>query len=195
MLKTFTTDFSSECEGGESTARIAAVAGKVGSDVDVPTVVSKVISSAVSRLIGNYMAVVVAGGNDGRVGGGEFALVAAALEAIVDSGASKTYVPSTVKLTDTRPGGGFVATAEGRRRAIVETGSYGPLLNAQKVPGFTRVLVSVLDLAEQFGVVTFDTKGVYVASGAVVTQIGAVTPSRLYSFDLSALRRHVQLVK
>ena len=98
-------------------------------------------------------------------------------------------------LTNTRPGSGYVATAEGRRRAVVETGSYGPLLNAQKVPGFTRVLVSVLDLAEQFGVVTFDTKGVFVTSGAVVTQIGSVTPSRLYSFDLSALQRHVQVTK
>ena len=54
--------------------------------------------------------------------------------------------------------------------------------------------MSVLDLAEQFGVVRFDTEGVYVVSGDVRSKIGTVTPSRLYSFDLSALQQHAQRV-
>jgi len=130
----------------------------------------------------------------GRIGGQDFATLASSLGAIVDSGASKTYVPESVVLHDTRPGTGFVSTAEGRKRAVVEEGSYGPLSHAQKVPGFTRVLVSVLDLAERFGVVRFDTEGVYVVSGDVRSKIGTVTPSRLYSFDLSALQQHAQRV-
>ena len=105
-----------------------------------------------------------------------------------------TYVPEGVILHDSVPGTGYVSTAEGRKRAVVESGSYGPLQNAQKVPGFTRVLVSVLDLAEQFGGVRFDVDGVYVVSGSVETKIGSVTPARLYSFDLLALQRHVERV-
>ena len=93
-----------------------------------------------------------------------------------------------------QPGEGFVQTAEGRVRRITEKGKFGPIDGAQKVPGFTRTLVSVLDLAEKFDRVYFDKGGVYVRTGETVTNIGSVTPSRLYSFDMSALQRHAALV-
>ena len=53
------------------------------------------------------------------------------------------------------------------------------------------MLVSVMDLAEQYGSVVFDVDGVCVETdGHRVTRIGDAMSSRLYSFDLPALKRH-----
>jgi hypothetical protein len=174
VMKTFTSDFAEEGGAGAVDGTAEQVSGSVG------------------RMVDDYAARIASGVVSGNIGGKDFAALASTLGAIVDSGASMTYVPERVRLSDAAPGTGHVSTAEGRKRAVVESGSYGPLRNAQKVPGFTRVLVSVLDLAEQFGGVRFDVDGVYVVSGSVETKIGSVTASRLYSFDLLALQRHVE---
>jgi hypothetical protein len=112
--------------------------------------------------------------------------------AIVDSGASFTYVHAKQALERARPGSGYVRVANGQREAITEIGELGPLTGAQKVGSFTRTLVSVSDLTEQFGVVIFDKNAVHVGSedGALITKIGDLTPQRLYSFDLDALEGH-----
>ena len=60
---------------------------------------------------------------------------------------------------------------------------------------FTRTLVSVADLVEQFGVVIFDEKGAHVGTNwgdeAVITQIGQSTSDRLHKYDGRALERHI----
>ena len=51
-------------------------------------------------------------------------LVKSLAEAIVDSGASFTYVSDRVKLTDASPGGGQVWVADGRSESIAEMGNW-----------------------------------------------------------------------
>ena len=66
--------------------------------------------------------------------------------------------------------------------------------NVQKVSSFTRALISVTDLVEQFGVVMFDRTGAYLSScrgdKALISKIGSCTGDRLYRFDQSSLERH-----
>ena len=119
-------------------------------------------------------------------------------DAILDSGASQTYVTSRVKLGNSTPGEGFVRVATGKRESIAERGDLGPLKGVQKVNGFARTLVSVMDVAEQVGNVLFTPDAAYVIesySGAgdttSMTKIANATPSRLYSFDITALEDHV----
>ena len=117
-------------------------------------------------------------------------------DAILDSGASQTYVTQRVVLDSAVPGTGFVKVATGRRERISESGDLGPLKGAKKVDSFARTLVSVMDVAEQVGTVEFTPKAAFVTNeigGAKVrTQIAAATKSRLYSFDVEALENHVQ---
>ena len=130
-------------------------------------------------------------------------------DAIVDSGASCTYVTDGVELWEVRSGRGHVWVANGRREAIAQEGKLGPISGAKKVPSFARTLISVRDLVEQFGTVVFDKEGVHVVSidkegdlreclrarrGSVSTTIGAPTKQRLYSFDIEALADHAQRV-
>ena len=130
-------------------------------------------------------------------------------DAIVDSGASCTYVTDGVELWEVRSGRGHVWVANGRREAIAQEGKLGPIWGAKKVPSFARTLVSVRDLVEQFGTVVFDKEGVHVVSidkegelreclrsrrGSVSTTIGAPTKQRLCSFDIEALVDHTQWV-
>ena len=84
--------------------------------------------------------------------------------AIVDSGASHTYVGKNVRLQDALPGKGVVWVANGKSENIVEEGRLGPLLNAKKVVSFSRSLISVRDLVEQYGGVWFDADGVHVVT-------------------------------
>ena len=115
--------------------------------------------------------------------------------AIVDSGASRTFVPGSVQLRNSRRGTGTVSCANEQAENIVEEGELGPLEDAQKVMSFARILVSVADLVRKYGVTAFDEKGVHVVSkcrdGTLVsTQIGEKTRERLYSFDLRRLESH-----
>ena len=113
-------------------------------------------------------------------------------DAIVDSGASYTYVTRHVKLANERPSNGVVAVANGQLERITSVGTLGPLQGVRKVNSFQRTLVSVRDLVEQFGSVRFDDQGVHlVTDSGKSTRIGATLPNRLYSFDLDALARHV----
>jgi hypothetical protein len=116
-------------------------------------------------------------------------------DAILDSGASQTYVTGRVELEDAEPGRGFVKVATGKRERITEQGSLGPLTGACKVHSFARTLVSVMDVAEQVGDVMFTAGAAFVVdnSSAVprMTKIATATPSRLYKFDLEALEQHV----
>ena len=88
-----------------------------------------------------------------------------------------------------------VWVANGQRERVAEEGSLGPLARVKKVNSFSRTLVSVADLVEQYGGLYFDKLGAHVvsedASGdTIVTTIGTLTKSRLYSFDLASLSRH-----
>lgn len=120
-------------------------------------------------------------------------------DAILDSGASATYVTSRVALANAKPGVGYVRSATGRREAITERGNLGPLAGAQKVEGFARTLVSVMDVAEQVGDVRFTTDAAFVESNVgdriVASKIANATETRLYDFDMDALERHVQMVR
>ena len=118
-------------------------------------------------------------------------------DAILDSGASQTYVTSRVPLDNSKPGEGFVRVATGKREAVAESGDLGPLKGAQKVNGFARTLVSVMDVAEQVGNVLFTPNAAFVlesgfgvGSAASMTKIADATASRLYSFDVVALEEH-----
>ena len=134
-------------------------------------------------------------------------LVASLMGAIVDSGASFTYVTNGVKLSEVRPGRGHVWVADGRRENVHETGTLGPLTNVKKVRSFPRSLISVRDIVEKFGGVYFDGRGVHVVTLGdgvsigdltggdgikCVTEIGQTTPARLYSFDIDQLEAHRQ---
>ena len=117
------------------------------------------------------------------------------LDAILDSGASQTYVTGKVKLDGAVPGQGLVKVATGKRERITERGSLGPLKGACKVESFARTLVSVMDVAEQVGDVVFTADAAFVVGDSdgerKRTKIATATPSRLYKFDLAALERHV----
>ena len=120
--------------------------------------------------------------------------------AIIDSGASGTFVPPEIILTNVKPGRGSVSVANGNREPILEQGDLGPLLGAQKVRSFHRVLVSVTQLCKQFGPVIFTTEGVQLVSQAapgeecIITTIGLPTRNNLFSFDLTALQQHARAV-
>ena len=118
-------------------------------------------------------------------------------DAILDSGASQTYVTSRVQLENVQPGEGYVRVATGRREAVTESGDLGPIKGAQKVDGFARTLVSVMDVAEQVGNVLFTPNAAFVlekgfgaGDAASMTKIADATYSRLYSFDVVALDEH-----
>ena len=121
-------------------------------------------------------------------------LVDALGSAIVDSGASFSYVTKSVPLSKAKPGTGFVWTADGKKRAIEEIGNAGPLKGAKRVSSFTRPLVSVSDLSSQFGGVFFDRCHVYVVSQCgnttISTCIGKRNEAQLYTFDVQALANH-----
>ena len=117
--------------------------------------------------------------------------------AIIDSGASCTYVTGDVELRNAKAGGGHVWVANGQKEEVVETGELGPLSGVRKVESFERSLISVTDLIEQFGPVVFNAAGVHLATelgkGEVcVTTIGHATGNRLFSIDADALQRHSQ---
>ena len=118
-----------------------------------------------------------------------------ARDAIIDSGASCTFVTADVELGDSRPGEGSVSCANGQKEEIAEVGSFGPLRRAQKVLSFPRSLISVMDLVEQFGEVCFNADGALLQTECdvgklLVSTIGKATEERLFSFDLEALQRH-----
>ena len=123
------------------------------------------------------------------------------IDAIVDSGASYTYVAGTQELTNVRPGRGRVKCANGQVERVAKIGDLGPLRGARKVQSFDKTLVSVTDLVEQFGRVVFDTDGVAVetkggeSKESLSTYIGKPTANRLYKFDLEALERHQAKVR
>ena len=124
---------------------------------------------------------------------------AAMQDSILDSGASQTYVTGKVKLDNAVPGDGLVKVATGRRERISESGDLGPLKGAMKVDSFARTLVSVMDVAEQVGAVEFTPKAAFVINEVggekLRTQIAMATKSRLYSFDVEALEKHVERLK
>ena len=71
---------------------------------------------------------------------------------------------------------------------------------SQRVNSFTRTLVSVTDLVDQFEAVRFDKSGAHVETkgpdGRVVsTLIGRPTASRLFGFDDVALSRHARKIR
>ena len=84
--------------------------------------------------------------------------------------------------------------ANGQKEEVRETGWLGPLV-ARKVSSFPRTLVSVRDLVEALGAVTFDVDGVFATTSigekTTRSKIGEPLKSRLYSFDLPAVVRHV----
>ena len=120
------------------------------------------------------------------------------LNAIVDSGASYTFVTDKVMLERVLPGVGKVWVANGQSEPVAEIGSFGPL-TARKVRSFDRTLVSVRDLVDKYGGVYFDNSGVHVVTTVgekfITSTIGAPTPERLYSFDLQGLMQHDKKVK
>ena len=126
---------------------------------------------------------------------------AAIARAIIDSGASGTFVPGAVVLSNVRPGRGAVSVANGQREAIAQIGNLGPLKGVQKVNSFRRILVSVMQLCKQFGPVIFTDKGVQIASQGgpgekfIVTTIGRPTPNNLLTFDLKALCEHAKALQ
>ena len=114
---------------------------------------------------------------------------------ILDSGASRTYVKRGQKLHNTRESRATVSVANGHVEQVAEEGMMGPIIGAQKVNSFPRSLIAVMDLCEQFGKVVFDKSSAilvtdYRSGYALRTKIGAGTSERLFSFDMSALKRH-----
>ena len=112
-------------------------------------------------------------------------------DAIVDSGASYTYVPSGVELQNERAGIGAVSVADGRVEPVSAIGDIGVLRGVRRVDSFTRTLVSVRDLVEQFGTVSFTQRGVFIRRRGKNSRIGRPLPNRLYSFNLSALNESI----
>ena len=84
-----------------------------------------------------------------------------------------------------------------RNRGLGEFPDLGALQDARRVLSFTRTLVSVRDLVDQFHKVVFDGDGVLVESedGRIRTRIGLPTSNRLYPFDGKALSRHAAAVE
>ena len=58
--------------------------------------------------------------------------------AIIDSGASCTYVTGDVELHNAKAGGGHVWVANGQKEEVLETGELGPLSGVRKVESFER---------------------------------------------------------
>ena len=116
--------------------------------------------------------------------------------AIVDSGASFTYVTAAERLDNPRDSTSAVWVANGMRERVAQEGDIGPLRNVKQVRSFKRSLVSVADLVDQFGGLFFDQRGVHVVSkkagNLVSTTIGLRTPNRLFSFNIGALSKHVE---
>ena len=88
----------------------------------------------------------------------------------------------------------FAHLSNALRKNITEVGSLGSMRHVQKVPGFTRTLVSVRDLADQFAGVYFDKGHVYLVPECAMTnipmhRIGDATANRLYTFNIKALDR------
>ena len=114
--------------------------------------------------------------------------------AIVDSGASFTYVTAAEVLDNAKESTSAVWVANGQREAVLREGDIGPLRGVKQVQSFKRSLVSVADLVEQFGGLFFDAAGVHVVSpsadGVVVTTVGIPTKNRLFSFNVDALSAH-----
>ena len=75
-------------------------------------------------------------------------------------------------------------------------GDLGALKDVRRALWFTRTLVSVRDLVNQFHKVVFDGDGVLVESAdvRVRTRIGLPTTNGLYSSDGAALSRHATAV-
>ena len=121
-------------------------------------------------------------------------LVKSLEEAIVDSGASFSYVTKNVPLSEAKTGTGAVWTADGQRSAIAQIGNAGPLHGVKRVDSFTRPLISVSELSAQFGGVYFDSEEVYVVSrcdGSIIaTSVGRRNAAHLYTFDVQALADH-----
>ena len=115
--------------------------------------------------------------------------------AIVDSGASRTYVGRAQRLMNAIRGSGTVTVANGKAEPVVEEGELGPIRGAQKVNSFHRTLISVMDLLEQFGWVIFDEHGVSLLTPSesgpnLLTRIGRRNSARLFDFDMEALTEH-----
>ena len=114
--------------------------------------------------------------------------------AIVDSGASRTYVDKHVLLSNEHDSDGLVWCANGEIERVASEGDVGPLENVQKINSFKRSLISVRDLVDKFDTVIFDADGVHVRTCRDgkdrVTTIGRPLESRLYSFMLDRLARH-----
>ena len=121
------------------------------------------------------------------------AMSAALLDAIVDSGASFTFVTDKVQLSNPMPGIGKVWVANGQSQNIAEMGELGPLM-ARKVKSFDRTLISVRDLVDKYGGVYFDAEGVHlithIGEDLVCSTIGAANSQRLCGFDLKGLQDH-----
>jgi hypothetical protein len=121
------------------------------------------------------------------------AMSASLLDAIVDSGASFTFVTDKVQLSNPMPGKGKVWVANGQSEDIAEMGRLGPLM-ARKVKSFDRTLISVRDLVDKYGGVYFDDEGVHLITNLgedlVCSTIGAANDQRLYGFDLTGLQEH-----
>ena len=159
-----------------------------------------VVLRAVARAVVGQQAVAVAELLSGYLRKGAMlseGMQLALKDAILDSGASQTYVTSRVQLENVQPGEGYVRVATGRKEAVTESGDLGPIKGAQKVDGFARTLVSVMDVAEQVGNVLFTPNAAFVlekgfgaGDAASMTKIADATYSRLYSFDVVALDEH-----
>ena len=111
--------------------------------------------------------------------------------AIVDSGASRTYVGRAQRLMNAIRGSGTVTVANGKAEPVVEEGELGPIRGAQKVNSFHRTLISVMDLLEQFGWVIFDEHGVSLLTQSesgpnLLTRIGRRNSARLFDLDMTA---------
>ena len=175
-------------------------AKRIGLKEEVKRYVRKVVCMVV-RAVASEATEALSGAHGGVRTAQLLRLVVQLRDAIVDSGASHTYVSKLVELWNSRQGKGCVWVANGRREEVSQIGDLGPLIGVRKVDSFTRTLVSVRDLVDQFGSVVFDSKGVHLrtcetdattgaAGSCVGTQIGRPTIQRLYSFDVEALIKH-----
>ena len=121
------------------------------------------------------------------------AMSASLLDAIVDSGASFTFVTDKVQLSNPMPGKSKVWVANGQSEDIAEMGRLGPLM-ARKVKSFDRTLISVRDLVDKYGGVYFDEEGVHLIThlgeDLICSTIGAANAQRLYGFNLTGLQDH-----
>ena len=129
--------------------------------------------------------------------------------AIVDSGASHTFVPPTVGLSDVRQADIGVSVANGEVERIKSIGNLGPLKDVRVLEKAAYALVSVRDLVELFGGVYFNDDGVFVVPKFSTDEMGKLvasggkgelscvgrptgTKNRLYSFDLGKTLGHMR---